>query len=78
MFSFNEEHLIKILGNKRMTISKLVDKFYTDDLPFEANNKIASMINRIEAKCFHHNLGWTIASEGTGRAGKTVWKVVNR
>ncbi len=74
IFSVNEEKVLKILGSRTMTLKELTDEFFEGDPPFEANNRVGFIIRRIENKCDHHNLNWTIASRGTGRRGKTVWK----
>lgn len=73
MFSPKEQKILEVLGNKKLTIGELTNKI--DNEPtINGRNVIASAINRIVKKCEFHQLKWTLASEGGGRGGKTVWK----
>jgi len=76
IFSPTEKDILRILGTKKMTITQLTAKFYDVKLdePFGANNLIAAVVRRINAKCAYHKLPWILKSVGTGRKGKTVWK----
>lgn len=74
MFSESEIKILEILDGRKMTIAELTKEFYSEPLPMDANNKVASVVRRIVRKCEHHDLTWTLAGEGAGRAGRTVWK----
>ena len=75
MFSKREQKVIDIIGNKKITITEVVEKYYGESpIPFNANNSIAYTVRRVASKCEHNDLNWTLAGEGIGRGGKTVWK----
>lgn len=74
MFSDQEQKIIKIIGNREMSIGEVTKWFYDNDIPFEGNNRVAAIIRRIRAKCEINKLNWTIEGEGVGRNGKVVWK----
>jgi hypothetical protein len=77
MFSPAERDIIKLIGQRKVPIAKLVEEYFRDrELPFEANNYIASVIRRITKKCEYHRLNWTIDGEGAGRHGRTVWRAL--
>ena len=76
MFSNHEKAVIKILGRKEMTIANIAQVFYKDELrPLNGENYIAGVVRRIKNKCEYNELPWTIMGIGSGRAGRTVWKV---
>lgn len=78
LFSPNENRILKIIGNRQMSILEITEKLYKDvtyrDMPFGANNYVGSVVRRINAKCEHHDLKWFLNSAGSGRCGKTVWR----
>jgi hypothetical protein len=74
-FSVTEAKVLKIIGSKKMTIAEITEKLYEDDkLPLGANNRVASVIRRINQKCEYHKLSWFLNGVGAGRAGRTIWK----
>jgi len=76
MFSNHEKAVIKILGRKEMSIANISQVFYKDEVrPLNGENYIAGVVRRIESKCEYNGLDWTIMGMGSGRAGRTVWKV---
>lgn len=72
-FSKAEIKVLQILGDKKMTISEITNKFY-GEAPFDANNIIAGVVRRIVGKCDYYDLDFTLKGEGSGRHGKTVWR----
>lgn len=74
MFSDNEEKVLKILGNKKMSITEITHEFFDGDVPFEGSNRVAGVVRRIESKVNGSDLSWTLEGEGTGRKGKVIWK----
>ena len=72
-FSKAEIRVLQILGDKKMTIAEITEKFY-GEAPFDANNIIASVVRRITAKCNYYNLDWKLKGIGGGRGGRTVWR----
>lgn len=72
-FSDNEQRLLDIIGDSQMSISEITDEYYGDNVPFDANNKVASMLRRIGRKCTHFDEPFRLLGEGSGRAGRTVW-----
>ncbi len=76
LFSDTEDRVIKIIGDKKITISEIVEKLYGQEKrSFNPNNYVAFVVRQIAAKCGYHKLNWTLEGEGLGRQGKTVWKV---
>lgn len=73
MFSKSENRVIGILNSHVMSIADITNQFYHDEKPFNANNRVAAILRRIQAKCEHYNLSWTIDGRGAGRRGKDVW-----
>lgn len=73
MFSPNETKVLKILGFKKMTINQIKEKFYGKTEPLYANIYIAKLVRNIVHKCDRARENWTIAGEGKGCTGKTVW-----
>ncbi len=78
MFSNNEEKLLKLLGRRKIKILTLADIYYGNENIIDANNRVASMIRRINRRCDMHGLPWKINGYGGGRGGRTVWKEVER
>jgi hypothetical protein len=74
VFTAPEKEVLKILGRKKLTISQIVSRWGGPSHALDRNNYIASVIRRINKKCKHHGLTFSIAGEGAGRGGKTVWK----
>lgn len=74
MFSQTEERVIGLIGKKELSIAQLTKKFHKGNPPYGANNVMALTVRRIKAKCKINKLDWTLAGEGGGRAGRTVWK----
>ena len=73
MFSPNEEKVIKIIGQKTMSIIDITEKFYDHEV-VGANNLVGAIIRRINAKCRFNNLDWFLNGEGIGRGGRKIWK----
>ncbi len=77
IFSFSEELVLKILGQRKMTIGEITAAMYIDEqeaAPIEPNNYVASVVRKIRMKCEYNQLPWTIVGIGGGRGGKTVWR----
>jgi hypothetical protein len=74
MFSDSEEKIIKLIGRNKISIAELTTMFFEGDEVFEANNKVAGIVRRINRKCEDAGLKWKIEGEGTGRKGRVVWK----
>ena len=74
LFSDRERFVLKIIGRKRITIQRIVDRFYLGSPPLNGNTIIASLVRKISAKCERDKLPWTIRGEGVGRTGRTVWR----
>lgn len=75
IFCQSEKEVIKIIGTRKITISKLADIYYKDRQPvLNQNNSISSVVRMINKKCVFHDLNWFINGDGLGRGGKTVWK----
>ncbi len=72
-FSDGERRVLKILGRKRMTVSRIAERFY-GDVPMNGSIVIASIIRKITLKCERSKSPWTLRGEGVGRAGRTVWR----
>lgn len=76
LFSPTEQEVIKKIGKKPITISKLSEKVYfdADRMPLNPRNTVAGIVRRINDKCEYHKLPWFINGSGLGRGGKEVWK----
>jgi len=76
IFSLSEQIVLKILGQKKMTIAEITDQFYIDpkESPIEPNNYVASVVRKIGKKCDYYKLPWKISGKGSGRHGRMVWK----
>lgn len=74
MLSPSEEKVLKIIGRKKLMISEITDRFYRTDAPFAANNRVASIIRRINNKCEYNRTNWFLNGSGCGRAGRLIWK----
>ncbi len=74
MFSETEARILKILGNKVMTIKELTKKLHDEDPPHNANNQVAAAIRSIIYKCYAERAPFILEGKGYGRAGRTVWK----
>jgi hypothetical protein len=69
-----ENKVLKILGDKKLTISQLAKVYYRGSKgPVNPNNTVSGIVLRINRKVEYHNLSWFIKSAGLGRHGKTVW-----
>jgi len=75
MFSDLQNKVIKVLGDKKMSITDISKKVYKDDpkTPLAPNNSIVSTIHYINLKCEKHGLKWYIYGEGKGQYGKIVY-----
>lgn len=74
IFSRLETDIINTIGRRRIKITEIVDIVYEGRPNPSAKQTVASLLNRIEAKCEYYKLDWTLTGEGEGRNGKTVWK----
>ena len=72
-FSDREQQILKVLGQKKMTIRQITTKLFRKKRP-DASTAVAGAIRRINIKCETHDLPWYLNGVGLGRAGKTVWK----
>lgn len=76
VFSDAEQQILKILGNRKMTLIEITERFYDDgdhSEVFSPNNYIGSAIRRIAKKAEHFDLPWRIAGK-RDVTGRTVWK----
>lgn len=74
-FSPNEQRVIKAIGRKKRKITEIALDLYDVKKMPNANLIVNNAIKRINAKlACDPTYGWTIASEGAGRLGKTVWR----
>ena len=78
VFSAKELLIIKIIGRKKIKLTDIKKEIYGKSNPMHCSIIIANAVRSIEKKCRVHKLNWTLASEGLGRAGKTVWKTMKR
>lgn len=75
MFSPNEEKIIEIVGDKKMTIGSITEKLYRGQkAPVSAGTVVSNAVHRINSKCEYHKLKWFLNGCGVGRLGKTIWK----
>ena len=74
MFSPNEQKILEVLGEEKMSISEITKKIYVRPM-LNGSTIVGNSINRIVKKCKFHKLNWTLKSQGGGRGGKTVWRV---
>jgi hypothetical protein len=74
MFSAHEEQVLKIIGRKKITVAEITESFKSEQPHLDTQNYVASVIRRINRKCVHHKLDWTLVGKGTGRGGRTVWR----
>ncbi len=74
LFSPREQQVLKILGNRKMTITKITDKMFSEKDREGANNGVAQAVRLINVKCEHHKLPWFLNGAGIGRGGKTIWR----
>lgn len=65
MFSTREKEIIKVLGNKKMSIEEITNKVFEgkDKKPFDAKISIGNTIRRIAEKCDFFELDWTLIRE---------------
>lgn len=67
MFSQREERIIKVLGNKKLTIREIVEKVFADGWghpkPFDVEISVGNTLRRLMEKCEHYNLNWTLMRE---------------
>jgi len=74
MFSPTEEKILKLLGNKKLPITELAEKYFKGaKKPINPNNTVSCAIVRINRKCKYYKLDWSVEGSGLGRHGKTVW-----
>lgn len=75
VFSPTEERILKILGQKKMSINEIASKFLEGREVFLSDqNGVAGAVRRINEKCEKHKLPWFLNGMGSGRGGKVVWK----
>jgi hypothetical protein len=63
MFSPRENRVIKIVGNKKTTVKKIVEELFKDgeiSKPFDAQISVANTIRRIIEKCDYHKCDWNL------------------
>lgn len=66
MFSEREKLIIKIIGRKKSTISKIADVMVGTPgtgIPFDAEITVGNAIRRIIKKCEHYKLDWTLVKK---------------
>lgn len=74
-FSPNEERIIKAIGRGKKKVTDIAEELYNVKKMPNANIIVTNAIKRINAKIANDpKIKWSIASEGFGRKGKTVWK----
>ena len=72
MFSEREKTLIRVLGDKRLSVKTITERvFKTDPKPFDAEISINNTVRRIVEKCEYHDLAWTLTKE-RGVGGRNV------
>ena len=75
-FSPNEQRVIKAIGRKKRKVTEIALDLYDVKKMPNANLIVNNAIKRINAKVDSDpSINWSIASEGAGRCGKTVWKI---
>lgn len=74
IFSPREKKVLSILGKRKMTISQVTERMFSEVRKEDANNGVAHAVRRINIKCKYHKLPWFLNSSGIGRGGKTIWK----
>ena len=73
--SKNEEIVLRILGDKPLSLEEIADKFYHGDIPFEGTNLVGNFIRRIRRKCeFDPKTLWTIHDEIHEGKTKVFWR----
>lgn len=62
MFSEREDHILKVLKGKRLTLNEITDKVFktVENPPFDKKITISNSISRISKKCLHYKLDWSI------------------
>lgn len=67
-FSDRERLILRVIGNKKMTIGEITEKvFYnSESLVFDREVSISNAIRRIIKKCEHYKLDWTLKRNKSG------------
>ena len=62
MFSDREEKIIKIIGNKQLTIAEIAEKLFENEkfVPFDTNITVRNSVDRIIKKCEYQGTTWTL------------------
>ena len=62
MFSERERKIVKILGQRKMTIWDITKKLFHPQVgrPVDPNVAVGNSINRINKKCEYHKLDWRL------------------
>jgi hypothetical protein len=59
-FSSREKEIIKIIGRRKITISKIREELFKGkNKPLDANINVGNSVIRIIKKCEHYDLSWT-------------------
>ncbi len=59
-FSSREKEVIKIIGRRKITISKISEELFKGkNKPLDANITVGNTVIRIIKKCEHYELNWT-------------------
>jgi len=75
LFSPTELRVLKLLGKKKLTVTKLTEEYFKKEKkPLNPNAVISSAVIRINRKCKYHKLNWFVNGCGGGRGGKEIWK----
>jgi len=75
IFSKRELLILEVLGRRRMTIEEISRKvFEQTKKPFDDKISIANSISRINKKCVHHKLKWSLHKRRKDNTPLTIKK----
>lgn len=61
MFSIREKEVIKIIGRKKLTLTKIAyELFKNEPTPFNSRISAANTVRRIMQKCSFYELKWSL------------------
>lgn len=60
MFSKREARIIEIVSKKTLTLGKIAEKLFKDEMPMDANILVANSVSRIIKKCKFYEFNWTL------------------
>ena len=79
MFSPREEKIIKLLSLKKRSLEDVSDILFKDDLTahFDKTITISNSIHRINRKCEHYQLPWTISKDKKAGEKSKFYKAIS-